>query len=284
MSSPGETNETDTVDLLVTSRAVLLDALEALADHRDSVIVIGAQAVYMRTGSAQVALAEATKDSDLAIDPQTLGDDPLVEDAMKAAGFIPNPDSGQPGAWINPAGIPVDLMVPEGLAGSGGPKARRARVPPHDSHAMRRARGLEAAIVDSDVHVVRALDPTDERSFEARIAGPAALLVAKTYKIAERIDTPHRLSDKDAHDMYRILVAIETEELADGFHRLLAEPICATEADEALRWMGDLIAAGPDALISMMAGRAETGLGDPEAVALSISILTKDLLGKLDRI
>lgn len=36
-------------DLLVRSRAALLDALEALEDHRDSVIVVGAQAIYLRT-------------------------------------------------------------------------------------------------------------------------------------------------------------------------------------------------------------------------------------------
>jgi hypothetical protein len=33
-------------------------------------------------------------------------------------------------------GIPVDLMVPEALAGSGG--TREARIPPHDKHATRR--------------------------------------------------------------------------------------------------------------------------------------------------
>ena len=37
--------------------------------HKASVILIGAQAIYLRTGNATFALAEATKDSDLAIDP-----------------------------------------------------------------------------------------------------------------------------------------------------------------------------------------------------------------------
>jgi hypothetical protein len=47
---------------------VLLDALEALAAHRDALVVVGAQAIYLHTGEADVALAEATKDSHLAID------------------------------------------------------------------------------------------------------------------------------------------------------------------------------------------------------------------------
>jgi hypothetical protein len=38
---------------------------------------------------------------------------------MTSAGFILNPVSQQPGAWMSPNGIPVDLMVPEHLAGSG---------------------------------------------------------------------------------------------------------------------------------------------------------------------
>ncbi|WP_433373756.1 hypothetical protein [Streptosporangium sp. CA-115845] len=40
----------------------------ALDAHRDAVIVIGAQAIYLRTAGSPVALAEMTKDSDLALD------------------------------------------------------------------------------------------------------------------------------------------------------------------------------------------------------------------------
>ena len=55
-------------DLLVASRRALLDALDALRPHLDAVVVVGAQAIYMHTGAAPVALAETTKDSDLAVD------------------------------------------------------------------------------------------------------------------------------------------------------------------------------------------------------------------------
>jgi hypothetical protein len=61
----------------------------------------GAQAIYLRTGNATFALAEATKDSDLAIDTRELGEDPLLEVAMTSAGFILNPVSQQPGAWMS---------------------------------------------------------------------------------------------------------------------------------------------------------------------------------------
>jgi hypothetical protein len=282
MNSRGVPEAASTGDLLVRSRSAMLDALDALAGHRDAIIVIGAQAVYLRTGSAAVALAEATKDSDLAIDPRSLREDPRVEAAMRAAGFVPNPIHGNPGAWVNAMGIPVDLMVPEALAGPGGPTARAARLPPHDRQAMRRARGLEAAIVDNSVERVRALDPADSRVYETRVAGPAALLVAKTHKIIERVGRPHRLNDKDAHDMYRILVAVETEPLVAGFRRLLANPVSSYTTGEALAQLNELAAAGPEALIPMMAGRAEEGLGDPPTVALSTSLLAKDLITALE--
>ena len=89
------------------------------------------------TGGTTLALAEATKDSDLTVDPRILDAEPLVEEAMGAAGFKLDPVARQPGAWINADRIPVDLMVPEALAGSGG--RRSARVPPHDRNVMRRA-------------------------------------------------------------------------------------------------------------------------------------------------
>ncbi len=115
MNGPGGTE-----DLLAQSRSALLDALQALDAHRDAVIVVGAQAIYLRTAGAPVALAEATKDSVLVVDPRCLHDDPLIEEAMRIGGFLPNLESQQPGAWVNSEGIPVDLMVPEQLAGPGG--------------------------------------------------------------------------------------------------------------------------------------------------------------------
>ncbi len=54
-------------DLLVQARSALLDALTALWDHRDSVVVIGAQAIYLHTGAVGVALAEATKTARLSV-------------------------------------------------------------------------------------------------------------------------------------------------------------------------------------------------------------------------
>lgn len=282
MKAPGAPEGApDNDDLLVRSRGALLDALDALSDHRDAVIVIGAQAIYLHTASAAVALAEATKDSDLAIDPRTLGDDPRIEAAMAAAGFYPDPSNGQPGAWVNDAGIPVDLMVPEALAGPGGMNTRGARVPPHDRRAMRRARGLEAAVIDNSLMDIPALEPADPRVFEARVAGPAALLVAKLHKIAERTATPHRLNDKDAHDICRLLIHTDTRLLAGAFDQLRTDSVSRESTNQAVEHLRELFALGPEALGSRMAGRAEEGIGEPATVALATSILASDLLNAL---
>lgn len=258
------------------ARGALLDALEALRDHLRAVIVIGAQAIYLHTGGAAVALAEATKDSDLALDKRVLANEPLLEDALRAANFIPNPETNQPGAWVTARGIPVDLMVPEALAGTGGRRA--ARIPPHAKHVARRAAGLEATVVDYTPMQIEALDPSDTRVMRANVAGPAALLIAKLHKVGERTEMPGRLNDKDAHDIYRLLVATSTADMAAAIKRLYVDQLAGHATQQALGYLGDLFAAGPEAVGSIMAGRAEEGVGDPAVVAASVAVLSKDLV------
>jgi hypothetical protein len=264
-------------NLIVEARAALLDAIAALEAHTASVILIGAQAIYLRTGNATFALAEATKDSDLVIDTRRLGEDPLLEEAMTIAGFILNPVSQQPGAWMSPRGIPVDLMVPEHLAGSG--SRRGVRIPPHSKHSARRAAGLEAALIDQSPMAVDSLNG-DGRSAVINVAGSAALLVAKLHKLGERVDTPDRLNDKDAHDIYRLLVATETPDLAETMKRLHADEISHVATTQALGYLEQLFAS-PYALGATMAGRAEEGVGQPDTVSASVSFLAQDLLSAL---
>jgi len=263
--------------LLVRTRAALLDALDALEGHARSVVVVGAQAVFLVAGAVDVAIAATTKDSDVGLDPRELADDPLLEQAMTAGGFVP---STEPGQWLKDD-VPVDLMVPASLLAQG-PKKRSARIPPHALHAARATRGLEAALVDQDEMDVPALDDADPRVRRALVAGPSALIVAKVLKISERLNGPaHRLQNKDAHDLYRVLVAIDTVELVERFTRLLAVDVSEEVTREALDLLAELFAAGPDAAGPDMAGRAEEGVGDPEVVAASTAVLAADLLTAL---
>jgi hypothetical protein len=43
----------------------LLDALVALEPHIDALVLVGAQAIYLHTGDADLAVAEYTTDADL---------------------------------------------------------------------------------------------------------------------------------------------------------------------------------------------------------------------------
>ncbi len=273
MSPPGD------ADLLVRARTVLLDALEALAVHRHALVVIGAQAVYLHTGSADIALAEATKDSDLAIDPRALGDEPLIDDAMAQAGFHRNLIKQQPGSWLSSDGIPVDLMVPEALTGAGG--RRGARIPPHSKHATRRAVGLEAAVVDHSPMAVRSLGPADAREVSVNVAGPAALLIAKLHKIGERKDEPSRLVDKDAHDAYRLLVATDPAAVAIRLRELAQDGLCGSVTNAAIDYLRELFAS-PTALGPIMVGRAEQLVGDPAVASASAALLVGDLIVAFD--
>jgi hypothetical protein len=189
-------------DLYVASRRALLDALEALADHREGVILIGAHAVYVYTGEADVPIATRTKDSDLALVPTLLREYPLLEEAMVGAGFHRNQVGGQPGEWLTENGIPVDLLVPGSMVPAEG--RRSAQIPPHSHLSVRKVAGLEAAVVDNREHWVEALDPDDPRRLSVKVAGPAALTVSKAHKLGERRSSPARLVDKDAHDLYRL--------------------------------------------------------------------------------
>ena len=272
-------------DLRLRTRRALLDALEALAEQRDAIVVIGAQAVLLRTGAIEAAIPEETKDADLGVDAGALRDDPRLEQALERAGFYKDSERPQPGGWISRDGIPVDLMIPEAMAGPAAPLRRGARVPPHDKGAMRRAAGLEAIVVDWDVMTIDALEEGDARRYEVRVAGPGALLVAKLHKLGERDgDGGERLKDKDAHDLYRLLVAVGTADLAAIVARLLEEAISAEPTRSALGCLADLFAAGPEATGSVMAGRAEEGVGDePAVVSAAVATLATDLLEAVEK-
>lgn len=265
---------------VIRARTALLDALDALSLHRSSIILVGAQAIYLRTGAADVALAEFTTDADLAVDPRALMSNPRIEEAMAAADFIRDPANVNPGAWISPDGIPVDLMVPDLVAGKG---RRGVTVGSHARGAMRRAPGLEAVLVDNGMLPVDGLQEGDERRIDVRVAGLAGLLIAKLHKMNDRLGSPSRRSDKDAHDIYRILVAADTGELANTCRMLLLHELCHAVSSSALNILAELFADRPDAPGSAMAGRAERAIGDPELVSVAASLLAADLLSALDR-
>jgi hypothetical protein len=266
-------------DAAIQARRALLDALAALGVQRDAVVLVGAHAVYVHTGDADVPIASYTKDADLLIVPGDLQQHPTLDQAMRSAGFSHDEKRQQPGEWTSPDGHVVEFLVPDGLHTGGG--RRGARIAPHSSRAARVVSGLEAAAVDHARHLVGALVDDDPRAFELRVAGPAALIVAKTVKIGERHDdSPHRLIDKDAHDLYRLLRATETRDVAARLTALRTDPLAGAATERALSWLGRL-SSDRDSPIPRMAGAAEQLVGDPAAVSAATAALVQDLLDAL---
>lgn len=74
--------------LYVAARSVLLDACDALGKHSAAMVLVGAQAVYLRAGDVDLdVVAPFTSDADLSIDPAQLDSTPAIQEAMSKAGF-----------------------------------------------------------------------------------------------------------------------------------------------------------------------------------------------------
>ncbi|HEX5427442.1 MAG TPA: GSU2403 family nucleotidyltransferase fold protein [Pedococcus sp.] len=262
------------------ARTVLLDALDALHDHMGSLVLVGAQAVYLHTGAGTLSVPVMTTDADLALDTSDLQDDPEIGSLMRAAGFVPRDN---PGHWIGAGEVAVDLMVVPHQGNPPKATSRSARIPPHDKTTARITPGLEAALVDKSPMTIGSLDPHDPRSASVQVAGPAALLVAKLIKISERAEQPRgparrvRLREKDALDAFRLLQATETADLVGGFRRHSAETNSAKVSERALAYLR-AEASRPDQLLPGLASAAV--LGDP-TVAISFIALSHSLLDAL---
>lgn len=263
----------------VAARAVLLDALSALGRHRRNVILVGAQAVYHHTGEGELRVPIMTTDGDLALDTRDLAGDPEIAEALRAAGFAAGVN---PGSWVGRGDVTIDLMVTPGQANISRAGARAARSPPHQRATARITHGLEPSLADHQPLTISALEPTDARTFDIRVAGPAALLVAKVTKISERLDQslsrPHRLREKDALDAFRILQAVSTLTLVAGIKThdedVDARPVTASALD-FLRRDGLAVASALPRLA------ASAALGE-STVAPSFVALTEQLFAALD--
>ena len=263
----------------VTARRVLLDALEALGAQRAAVVLCGAQAVYHHVGDDDFAVSPFTIDADIMLSPALLIDEPLLRDAMEGALFrLADP----PGIWRSPDDVEVDLLVPEALGGAGRRAAKLG--PPHGNEVARKVRGLEAVAVDHSTVRVRALDQRDQRVFDIAVAGPAALIVAKLHKVADRADQPAgRVKDKDGLDILRLLRAVPSDRLAKDIVMLMNNSLSREVTEEAIsilrEFFGTKTGEG-----TQMAVRATELLEDPDQIAASCEALSADLLIRIDEL
>ena len=261
----------------VDARETLLDAVEALGPHGDAAILVGAQAIYVHTEGADdsFAIAPFTYDADLALDPELLGDTPAIVEAMSRAGFRLG---DQPGLYSREGPSQVDLLVPEAV---GGPGRRAARLGAHGNRAAMKVRGLEGALVSRGVKKITSLVPGADRSCLLKVAGPAALLVSKVHKIGERLDDGDERRQeqlaKDAFDIYRLLRAIDTAELALEFGLLRSHEISSDVTSGALSTFRSLFRYRSDVGTSLLV-KSVGALEDPAFIIESSVDLSRGLL------
>jgi hypothetical protein len=253
-------------------------------------VLVGAQAIYIHTGDAGLAVAESTTDGDLVLNPERVPEDPEISAAMRSKGFYRDEKESGPdiGIWSSvreidgvEAIVKVDLLMPEAVGGGG---RRAARVKGHEKGSVLKVRGLEGCLVDCAPCTVGAFDESDARSYRILVAGPAALLVGKLIKLKERsaefeAGGRDRRKNKDALDVLRILRATDMKELGAQLRMLAAEDVSAGVTREAVEGLRNLFGRA-DSRASRMA--AEAAFPEPTAtIALSCAALTAELMAEL---
>jgi hypothetical protein len=219
--------------LYVRARAGLLDAVEALGLHRESVVLVGAQAIYLHTGDADLAVAEYTTDADFTLSP---GTSPMhlcsatswaLEDSRlgrtPAAGSAPTVSISIP--WFPrrspaPVGEPQCLVPTAGKPsaeqrGSKGPWSIATGEPSH--RWMRPTRGQEQP---GSLVPAPSSSPRSTRSASASARKTAC--------------------GKDALDVLRLLRAVATEDMADRRRGSARSSLPASVTAEALELLPSL--------------------------------------------
>jgi hypothetical protein len=236
-------------------------------------------------GEADLAVAPFTTDGDLVIEPGVLGRAPPIEKVLSNAGFRPQ-SRDSVGIWIShrpiskgQVPVAVDLLVPVSV--SPGKGRRAAKLQGHDPKAARIVEGLEGALIDFDRMALGALEVSDERKHDIRVAGPAALLVSKLHKIADR-QSGERLHDKDALDAFRLLRGTSSDEMADRVKVLLGQPLSRVPTERAIELLADLFGDRSYNGVKMIV-RATAGLADGDELSLSFEILSRELLNAIGK-
>jgi hypothetical protein len=258
----------------VAARRALLDVLELLEAQRHGLVIVGAQAVYLRAPAGRTGELTHTTDGDLALDPDLLTETPDIGALLATAGYRAGPN---PGAFVSPGGIAIDLMVPAGALPAS--SRRTALLNGQSANTARRTVGLELALLDSSVMVVGALEPGDRRALDAKVAGAAALAVAKLTKIEERTSAGRRdrILSKDAGDLLRLLRYCDAESIGHQLRILAKDARAAPVIARATEFLRDDLASRGSVLVAL-AIEAKSGDETERQIATALRTLGSRVL------
>lgn len=263
-----------------TARKALLDTLEALEMHLEALVLVGAQAVYLHTQDFISEVAPATVDADFALDVTKLESSPDIELVLLKSNFAYS-ETGNPGQWVTPEGIPVDIMVPRKTSGRIG-KGRSPRLEGHSNKSVRITQGLEGCVVSYQEMIVTSLSPQDTRSFQIKVANGASIIIAKCFKIAEHLEQERKIESKDSFDVYRLLSHLPIQQLVNEFNELLTNDISREVTLQGLDYFKRLFTAGTVAPGVVAVGVTVQGVGNVEVTKASALNLASQLLQNLD--
>ncbi|WP_159620319.1 hypothetical protein [Ruania rhizosphaerae] len=234
------------------SRRAIINVVDVLAVHAESLTLIGAHAVLLRTMDLDVPRMP-TGDGDLGVTPGLVGDLPSIEALLADAGYE-HRTTARPGLWGRESydeqdgtrsfREKVDLLAPHGLSGTASRTKRSvpALQPAHGKLAVGNALGLELAAFNRSL--VTLTDFADPRlSAEIHVAEIPALILAKGSKIGERLRESRkgRVRDKDLGDLWRLMAVAEPSESARVIEDLVRQPEVGLAVRQSLEWTDEVL-------------------------------------------
>lgn len=255
-------------------RRAIINVVDVLAAHADSLTLIGAHAVLLRTADLDVPMAP-TGDGDLGVTPGLVRDTPSIEAILLEAGYE-HRTTARPGLWgrgnyVDRLGEQqfhekVDLLAAHGLSGTS--SGTRRSVPALQTHhgklAVGNALGLELSAFNRTL--VTIVDFADPRlTAEIHVAEIPALLLAKGAKIGERTFEPRKgqVRDKDVGDLWRLMAVAEVQETTKVIAEYVEHPEIGASLRQCLEWTHDVIA---DQVSRERANRSFEGFVDPAEI------------------
>jgi hypothetical protein len=229
------------------SRRAIINVVDVLAVHAESLTLVGAHAVLLRTMELDVPRMP-TGDGDLGVTPGLVGDVPSIEALLADAGYELR-TTARPGLWgrepyDEPYGTrsfreKIDLLAPHGLSGTASRTKRGvpALQPVHGKLAVGNALGLELAAFNRSL--VTIADFADPRlSAELHVAEIPALILAKGSKIGERLREPRKgpVRDKDLGDLWRLMAVVDPDETAGVIAEFLDHQEIGGNVRQSVEW------------------------------------------------
>jgi hypothetical protein len=235
------------------SRRAIINVVEVLATHAESLTLVGAHAVLLRTMDLDVPRMP-TGDGDLGVTPGLVGDLPSIETLLVEAGYE-HRTTARPGLWgrapyeeldgTRSFREKIDLLAPHGLSGTVSRSKRGvpALQPVHGKLSVGNALGLELAAFNRSL--VTIADFADPRlTTEIQVAEIPALILAKGSKIGERMREPRKgpVRDKDLGDLWRLIEVADPDETARVIGEFVDHPEVGADVRQSVAWTAEVLA------------------------------------------